>query len=835
MSDPESKNGTPPEESGPKDDASRPEGKSPKVDGFPLGEAEVQRVTLPAEMPVLPVRGMVLFPHVVLPIAVNEERDLRLVNDVVVGNRLMVVVAVKNEQAEHPGPDDLYQVGCAVAVLKMMKFPDETTRILVQGLSRARLDRFTAGSPYLKANVSRLDSVLDDNIQTRALARSVVEQFQKLVDLSPHLPDELKLAILNIDDVSRLADVVSTTLNLSVAQRQESLETLNVAERLGKVNVHLSRELQTAELSTKITSQVKTEFDKDQREFVLRRQLKAIQEELGETDEGAAEWAELRRRIKKLRLPEEANKEAQRELDRLKKMPPQASEYHVARTYLDWIISLPWRRSTTDRLDIARAEAILNKDHYDLDRVKQRILEYLAVRKLKKDTRGPILCFVGPPGTGKTSLGRSIARALGRKFVRISLGGVRDEAEIRGHRRTYVGALPGRIIQGIRKAESNNPVFMLDEIDKLGMDFRGDPSAALLEVLDPEQNFSFSDHYLDVPFDLSRVMFITTANVLDTVPPPLRDRMEVLELPGYTLEEKIAIANKYLIPRQQEQNGLKKGDLKFSDPIISRLIVSYTREAGLRNLEREIASLCRKQAAAIARGKRRRKLARVLTEKDVAKWLGPPKHIPEIAERTAEPGVATGLAWTPDGGDILFIESTRYPGNGKLALTGQLGEVMKESAQAALSYIRARSHMLHIPDKQFSQYDVHVHVPAGAIPKDGPSAGVTLAMSMISLFTGRPVKPDVAMTGEITLRGRVLPVGGIKEKVLAAHRAGIHTLVLPKQNEKDLADVPEAAQKGMRFVFVQTVDEMLPVVFNGRPVPARDRARRPRRRRRNSR
>jgi ATP-dependent Lon protease len=824
MTDPQPKDGKPPEQSSPKDDAPRPEG-NPKVDGLPLGEAEVQRVTLPPEMPVLSVRGLVLFPQVVLPIAVNEERDLRLVNDVVVGNRLMVVVAVKNEKAEHPGPEDLYQVGCAVAVLKMMKFPDETTRILVQGLSRVRLDKVTSTSPYLKASISRLESVLDDNIETRALARSVVEQFQKLVDLSPHLPDELKLAILNIDDVSRLADVVSTTLNLSVAQRQESLETLNVAERLGKVNVHLSRELQTAELSTKITSQVKTEFDKDQREFILRRQLKAIQEELGETDEGAAEWEELRKSIQKLHLPEEAKKEAQRELDRLKKMPPQASEYHVARTYLDWIISLPWHKSTTDRLDIARAEAILNEDHYDLDRVKQRILEYLAVRKLKKDTRGPILCFVGPPGTGKTSLGRSIARALGRKFVRISLGGVRDEAEIRGHRRTYVGALPGRIIQGIRKAESNNPVFMLDEIDKLGMDFRGDPSAALLEVLDPEQNFSFSDHYLDVPFDLSHVMFITTANVLDTVPAPLRDRMEVLELPGYTLEEKIAIANKYLIPRQKEQNGLKKTDLKFSDPIISRLIANYTREAGLRNLEREIASLCRKQAAVIAREKRRKKQGRVLTEKDVAAWLGPPKHIPEIAERTAEPGIATGLAWTPDGGDILFIESTCYPGSGKLTLTGQLGDVMKESAQAALSYIRARSRKLRIEDKQFSAFDVHIHVPAGAIPKDGPSAGVTLAMSMISLFTGRPVKPDVAMTGEITLRGRVLPVGGIKEKVLAAHRAGIHTIVLPKQNEKDLADVPEAARKGMRFVFVQTVDEMLPVVFSNGPVPVRNRPR----------
>jgi len=820
MANPE-KDGGKPENPQPNSGSNGAEGEQPKIGPLPLGDSNAERVALPAELPVLPVRGLVLFPQVVLPIAVNDERDLRLVNDVVVGNRLMAVVSVKNEKAQNPGPDAVYPVGCAVSVLKMMKFPDDTTRILLQGLARVRLDNFTTVTPYLKAQVTRLESVLVDNIETRALARSVVEQFGKLVDLSPHLPDELKLAILNIDDLSRLADVASTMLNLTVPQRQENLETLDVAERLRKVNAHLSRELQTAELSTKIASQVKTEFDKDQREFILRRQLKAIQEELGETDEGAAEWTELRNRIKKLKLPEEAKKEAERELDRLKKMPPQASEYHVARTYLDWIISLPWHKFTTDRLDIARAEKVLNDDHYDLDKVKQRILEYLAVRKLKKDTHGPILCFVGPPGTGKTSLGRSIARALGRKFVRISLGGVRDEAEIRGHRRTYVGALPGRIIQGLRKAESNNPVFMLDEIDKLGADFRGDPSAALLEVLDPEQNFSFSDHYLDVPFDLSRVMFITTANVLDTVPPALRDRMEVLELPGYTLEEKISIANRYLIPRQLEQNGLKPGRLQFSDAIIASLITNYTREAGLRNLEREIASLCRKQAAVLARGKSGKAPKRVLTGKDIATWLGPPKHIPEVAERTAEAGVATGLAWTADGGDILFIECTRYPGNGKLVLTGQLGDVMKESAQAALSYIHARAAKLRIPERDFNRSDVHVHVPAGAIPKDGPSAGVTLAMSMISLFTGRPVKPDVAMTGEITLRGRILPVGGIKEKVLAAHRAGIHTILLPKRNEKDLADVPEAARKGMKFTFVETVDEMLPVVFDGSPGPLR--------------
>jgi ATP-dependent Lon protease len=792
------------------------------LDENPLGEKEAKQLQLPKTLPILPVQGLVLYPHVVLPVAVTEERDVQLVNDVVVGNRLMVMATVKEgSEKSTPSPEDLYEVGCAVTVLKMMKFPDDSTRILVQGLSRVRIGVYTSVDPYLKATVARLETTVTDNIETKALARAVMEQFQKLIDYSPHLPDELKLAILNIDDLSRLADVVFATLSLTIPQRQEALEILNVADRLRKVNEHLSRELETAELSSKITSQVKTQIDKDQREFILRRQLKAIQDELGEMDEQTAEATELRERLDKLKLPEEAKKEADRELDRLKRMPPQASEYHVARTYLEWVIALPWNKSTKDRININKAQEVLDEDHYDLDRVKERILEYLAVRKLKANTRGPILCFVGPPGTGKTSLGRSIARTLGRKFVRISLGGVRDEAEIRGHRRTYVGALPGRIIQGLRKAESNNPVFMLDEIDKLGADFRGDPSAALLEVLDPEQNFSFSDHYLDVPFDLSKVMFITTANVLHTIPPALLDRMEVLELPGYTIEEKVHIARKYLIPRQLEQNGLKPKELEIPDDVLRAMITDYTREAGLRNLEREIATICRKHATSIAKQPKRRTRKRVLATSDLNDVLGPVKFFSEIAERTSEPGVATGLAWTPNGGTILFLESTRYPGHGRLVLTGKLGDVMKESAQAALSFIRSRADKLDIPPRAFNKMDIHIHVPAGAIPKDGPSAGVTLAMSMISLLTRRPIKSDVAMTGEITLRGRVLPVGGIKEKVLAAQQAGIRTVVLPKQNEKDMVEVPESAKKDLKFAFVESVDEMIPIVFDKHP-PAKE-------------
>ena len=781
----------------------------------PLSEKAAEQIALPEELPVLPLREMVLYPQVVLPLVVTSERAKRLVNDVALRDRLLAVAAQKKAEVEQPRPADLYRVGCAVKVLRIMKFPDDSVRMLVQGLARIGLNRFTQTDPYLVVRAERLESHYEDSLECQATARSVVDQFQTMVSLSQHLPEELKIAVMNIEDFGRLADMVASALNLSIKERQSVLEALDVAERLRKLNGFLSRELQMLELSTKIQSQVKGELEKTQRDYLLRQQIRALQEELGEGDERSVEIKELRGKLKKIKLPDEARQEAERELDRLARMPPAAAEYTVARTYLDWIMALPWNKSTRDRLDIKAAEKVLDEDHYDLTKIKQRIIEYLAVRKLKKDTKGPILCFVGPPGTGKTSLGRSIARTMGRKFVRISLGGVRDEAEIRGHRRTYVGALPGRIIQGLRKAGSDNPVFMLDEIDKVGADFRGDPAAALLEVLDPEQNCSFSDHYLDVPFDLSKVMFITTANVLDTVPPALRDRMETLELAGYTDEEKLSIARQFLIPRQLEAHGLTTGNLTICDDAILALIRDYTREAGLRNLEREIANICRKVAADVARSGRRRRGARKVTRKDVAELIGPEKFYPEAAERTADPGVATGLAWTQAGGAILFVESSRMPGTGRLVLTGSLGDVMKESAQAALTYVRSRASAFGLRPDGFKGQDVHIHVPAGAIPKDGPSAGVTIAMSLVSLYTGAPVRPNVAMTGEITLRGRVLPVGGIKEKVLAAHRAGIKTVIMPKQNKKDLDDLPDSARRGMTFHFVEKVEEVVPVALAG--------------------
>jgi len=812
------------------------EQRGPVVGGEPLGEQEAREFPLPRLLPVLPARQFVMYPHLILPAVVTTPRDIRLVNDVVIKDRLVASVAQTDPEAEDVGPDQIYPVGCATAVLKMLKFPDDTTRLLLQGLSRIRILRFVQTEPYLVAEVERLETVAVESDELEAMRRTLVEQFQKVVALSQNLPDDLRVAVLNIEDKSRLVDVVSSALSLDLAQRQEVLATPDLRERFRLVLARLARELQMLELTNKIQSSVKTEMEKGQRDFFLRQQLKAIQQELGEADPHAAEIQELRERLAKADLPDEARKEAERELDRLGRMNPAAAEYTVARTYLDWVIALPWSVSTTDRLDVKRAEAVLNADHYDLEKVKQRILEYIAVGRLKKNMRGPILCFVGPPGTGKTSLGHSIARALGRKFVRISLGGVRDEAEIRGHRRTYVGALPGRIIQGLRKAGANNPVFMLDEVDKLGADFRGDPSSALLEVLDPEQNSTFTDHYLDVAFDLSRVMFIATANVLDTIPPALRDRMEVLELPGYTEEEKLQIARKYLVPRQLEAHGLKKRHVEFPDAVLLRLTRDYTREAGLRNLDREIAALCRRVATDKVR-EGRCFAKRTLAAQDLQDMLGPARFIPEVAERTAEPGVATGLAWTPAGGDIIFIEATRMAGTGNLTLTGHLGKVMQESAQAAMSYVRAHAEEIGLDPRSFGKTDVHLHVPAGALPKDGPSAGVTMAVALVSMFTGRPVRSNVAMSGEITLRGRVLPVGGVKEKVLAARRAGIDTVVLPAQNEKDMADVPEEARKGMRFHFVERVEDMAPLVFDGanpllrkkRPRPA---AVRPRTRRR---
>jgi ATP-dependent Lon protease len=769
-----------------------------------------EELVIPEELPVLPLLDTVIYPQMVTALGVSTERELKLLDYVLTGNRLLALALQKNQKEKEARPEDLYGYATAAVVLQMLKMPDNSARMLVQGITRLKLTQFVREEPYLVARVETLEDIVEEDKEMEALTRSLSDQFIKMISMSASLPDELKIAVMNIEHPGRLADMIASHLSISVHEKEEVLEAVKVKERLKKVNALISKEMEVLELARKIQGQVKSEMDKGQKEYYLRQQLKAIQDELGETDERTVEVQELRQKITQAKMPPEVLKEAERELSRLQKMPPQAAEYTVSRTYLDWLVSLPWSVTTTDNLDINQAQKVLDEDHYDLKRVKDRILEYLAVRKLKPDMKGPILCFVGPPGTGKTSLGKSIARSLGRKFIRISLGGIRDEAEIRGHRRTYIGALPGRIIQSIRKAESNNPVFMLDEIDKLGMDFRGDPSSALLEVLDPEQNFSFSDHYLEVPFDLTRVMFITTANYLEPVPPALKDRMEVLELPGYTEEEKLSIAKEFLIPKQTKEHGLKPENISFEEPAIKSIISNYTREAGLRNLERAIATVCRKVAKEIAAEKTQ---SMVIKEETLGDLLGPIAFFKEIAERTAEPGVATGLAWTPTGGDILFIESTYMPGTGKLTLTGQLGEVMKESAEAAMSYVRSRSKALNVPLQDFTKYDFHIHVPAGAIPKDGPSAGVTIAMSLLSLLTGKSVRPEVAMTGEITLRGRVLPVGGIKEKVLAAKRAGIATLILPKRNEKDLVEVPDEVKAKMEFRFVEKVDEMLPTVF----------------------
>lgn len=776
------------------------------------GTIESETIKIPEELPVLGLKDIVVFPQMVTALSISTEKELNLLDNVLATNRFIALVAQKDQEKEKLEPSDLYEYGTASVILQMLRMPDNTAKMLVQGISRLHIEKFIETDPFFKAKIKILEDVITEgDVETEALATNVKNQFSRMVSISPNLPEELRIVIINISNPSRLADLISSHLNIGVPEKQGILETLDVKERLQKINTFINNELQVLELAGKIQSQVKSEMDKGQREFYLRQQLKAIQEELGEGDAQAVEIKELKEKLSKAKLPQEAQKEADRELARLAKMHPSSAEYTVSRTYLDWLIALPWAISTDDNLDISVAQKVLDEDHYNLKKVKERILEYLAVRKLKKDMKGPILCFVGPPGTGKTSIGKSIAKAMGRKFVRMSLGGIRDEAEIRGHRRTYVGALPGRIIQGLRKAASNNPVYMLDEIDKLVVDYHGDPSSALLEVLDPEQNFSFSDHYLDVPFDLSKVMFITTANILDTIPPALRDRMEVLDLPGYTTEEKLAIAKQYLIPKQFEAHGLKVENLKITDDAIKAIISDYTREAGLRNLEREIGTVCRKVAKEIASGKEG--TVEINTE-NIIDFLGPVKFFAEVAERTIESGVATGIAWTQSGGEILFVESTRMPGTGKLTLTGQLGDVMKESAQAAMSYVRSKAKELGISINDFAKYDYHIHVPAGAIPKDGPSAGVTMAISLISLFREEPTKSFVAMTGEITLRGRVLPVGGIKEKVLAAKRAGITTVILPKRNEKDLIEVPEKAKEGMTFKFVEKVDEVLPLVFN---------------------
>ncbi len=771
-------------------------------------------IELPEELPILPIREAVLYPRMLLPLMVSQERLIRLIDAALLSNKMIGVVAIKKKEVEEVQTEHLFDIGCGASILKMIKMPNNSLRLLIQGISRIRVVEFTQREPYIRAKVAPLKDHGEKTTDVEALMAGVKGIFQKVVELAPNLPAELAIMAMNLEEPGALADLIASTLNIPLEERQAILETLDVKARLEKANFFLTRELSVLELGSKIQSQVREGIDKSQREYFLREQLKAIQKELGEKDERTAEIEELRQRLTQAKLPPEAMKEGERELDRLAKMPPAAAEYTVSRTYLEWLIDLPWAVSTEDNLDIAQAQKVLDEDHYDLEKVKKRILEYLAVRKLKADMKGPILCFVGPPGTGKTSVGKSIARALGRKFIRMSLGGVRDEAEIRGHRRTYVGALPGRIIQGVRKAGSNNPLFMLDEIDKLGMDFRGDPSAALLEVLDPEQNYAFSDHYIDVAFDLSKVMFITTANILDPIPPALRDRMEVLDLPGYTEEEKLKIAKEFLIPKQLEAHGLTDNNIEFEDGAIRRITLEYTREAGVRNLEREIANICRAVAKRVAEGQGGLTIIRA---EDVSTYLGPEKFFSEVAERTSEPGVATGLAWTPTGGDILFVEATRMKGRKGFSLTGQLGEVMKESAQAALSYVRGRAQDFKIPQDFFEHSDIHIHVPAGAIPKDGPSAGVTMFTALTSLLTGRPVRSDVAMTGEITLRGLVLPVGGIKEKVLAAKRAGITTVILPKRNEKDLEEVPEEVKKGMKFHFVQRMDEVIELALQKRP------------------
>ncbi len=775
---------------------------------------EKKGMEIPEDLPILPINESVLYPKMILPLMVSQEHLIQLIDAALLANKMIGIVAIKTKQVEEVKPEDLFEVGCAASILKMLKMPNNSLRLLIQGTSRIRLTEFTQREPYIRAKVAPLKDQGEKTTDTQALMVGVKGIFQKVVELAPNLPAELAIMALNIEEPGALADLIASTLSIPLADKQNLLETLDVKGRLERANFLLTKELTVLELGSKIQSQVREGIDKSQREYFLREQLKAIQKELGEKDERTAEIEELRQRMAQAKLPPEAMKEGERELDRLAKMPPAAAEYTVSRTYLDWLIELPWSVHTEDNLDISQAQKVLDEDHYDLEKVKKRILEYLSVRKLKADMKGPILCFVGPPGTGKTSVGKSIAKALGRKFIRISLGGVRDEAEIRGHRRTYVGALPGRVIQGIRKAGSNNPVFMLDEIDKLGMDFRADPSAALLEVLDPEQNYAFSDHYLDVAFDLSKVMFITTANILDPIPPALRDRMEVLDLAGYTEEEKLKIAKEFLVPKQVEAHGLSEKDIQFEEEALLRIALEYTREAGVRNLEREIAHICRGVARRVAEG---HGAPSIIKPDDVPSYLGPIKFFSEVAERTSEPGVATGLAWTPTGGDILFVEATRMKGRKGFSLTGQLGDVMKESAQAALSYVRARAKALKIPEDFFDHSDIHIHVPAGAIPKDGPSAGVTMFTAITSLLTGRPVHSDVAMTGEITLRGLVLPVGGIKEKVLAARRAGITTVILPRRNEKDLEEVPEQVKKDMKFHFVQRMDEVIRFALKEKP------------------
>jgi ATP-dependent Lon protease len=778
----------------------------------PSFDPEETGFTFPAVLPVLPLKETVVFPQSMAPLAIGQERSIRLIDDVVAGERMLALVTVKDPEVEQPGWDDLYEIGTAAVVHKMIRVPDGTLRILVQGVARVRIGAHVEDDPYLLAELDEVPDVEPaDTPETEALTRAVQELFARIIGLAPYLPEELQLAVANVDDPSALCHLVASSLRtIKTEEKQALLEMSDVEERLRETSRILARELEVFELGTKIQTQVQTEMEKGQREFFLRQQLKAIQDELGEGDPEQAEVEELRRRLEQLEAPEDVKKAAGRELARLERLPTAAAEYGVIRTYLDWVLTLPWSTLTEDNLDLARAQQILDEDHFDLEKVKERIIEYLAVAKLKNDPAGPILCFVGPPGVGKTSLGHSIARAIERKFVRISVGGVRDEAEIRGHRRTYIGAMPGTIVRAIRDAESKNPLMLIDEIDKMGADIRGDPASAMLEVLDPEQNSTFRDHYLDLPFDLSKVLFICTANTVDTIPGPLLDRMDVIQLSGYTEDEKLGIAKRYLVPKQLEAHGLAKSQIAIGDKALRLVIREYTREAGVRGLERRIADLCRKAATLIAQGKAKK--CRV-DDKRVREWLGPRRYSGESRKRTSDPGVATGLAYTAVGGDVLFIEATAYPGKGKLTITGQLGEVMQESAQAALSWVRAHSEQLGLPANWFAEHDVHIHVPAGAVPKDGPSAGVTMATAIVSLVQGTPVSDEVGMTGEITLTGQVLPIGGVREKVLAAERAGLRRVILPRENEPDLEELPQETRDEMQFTLADTVEEVFAAAF----------------------
>jgi ATP-dependent Lon protease len=779
---------------------------------------------LPEELPILPLRGVVVYPHTAVPLTIGQPRSIKLVDEAVAGSRLIGLVASKKPELETPGPEDLYSYGTISAIQRLFRAPDGTIRLIVQGLGRFELGKFITLEPFLSARILLRPETVEEGVEVEAQVRAARDQFQRITELTTSLPPEIVGSVLNLEDPLHVAYSIANFQRMDLNEAQAILEEDSALEKLKTLNVMLSREIEVLSLGQQIQQEARSEIEKVQREYFLREQLKAIQRELGEVDEQAAEVEEFRSRIDSSKMPEEAEKQAKRELDRLAKLPTAAAEYGVIRTYLDWLVSLPWAEASDDNLDLGHAREVLDEDHYGLEDVKERILEYLAVRKLRaerreefqerrideirKEREGVILCFIGPPGVGKTSLGQSIARAMGRKFIRMSLGGIHDEAEIRGHRRTYIGAMPGRILQAIRRVESRNPVFMLDEVDKLGRDFRGDPASALLELLDPEQNREFRDNYLEVAFDMSQVMFITTANWIETIPEPLLDRMEVIQLSGYTEAEKVAIARGYLIPRQIRENGLREAEFQINDQAISQVIRNFTREAGVRNLEREIGRLCRKVATKIAENN----IESVeINSDDLGEYLGKPKYlgIEEIEERTEMAGVATGLAWTPSGGDVLFIEATAMEGGKNLQLTGQLGEVMQESARAALSYVRSISDKLKIPKEYWNEHDIHLHIPAGAQPKDGPSAGVTMAVTLASMATGRPVRCEVGMTGEITLRGKVLPVGGVKEKVLAAHRFHLEKVILPRRNEADLEDVPEDVRKNMQFIFADTVEDVI--------------------------